>query len=288
MQRRHLDRVPQKKARHGPAQVSADALEVADAKVPAGRRVVGVGAAEGGLERVAAVCELAPAHHPARALLAPADVEPAVGVAEAPALCPQLRRKQTGPVRLRWRAVAVAWAVAPVVVVAAVHEDVALGAVAVQVHEHGDLALAAHPLHERLGVVDGRMKSPVRLLPPAVEVAAGQAGPIRAEDHAVRVEHGHDLEDERVAQALGLWRVPDEELDAPLHHPRCVGLPRMHARRDNHVLFPRRRSGRGGRRAGVGDGENIAAVPGEGAAQQLAPEDRSDSRVRFDLCKEAL
>ena len=76
--------------------------------------------------------------------------------------------------------------------VAAVYEDVLLGSVAVQVHERGDLALAAHALHERLGVEDNGVQRAVRGLPRAVEVAAGEAGTVGAED-AVRLSMGTTL-----------------------------------------------------------------------------------------------
>lgn len=51
-----------------------------------------------------------------------------------------------------------------------------------------------------LGMVDSRMKLLIWLYPLSIEVYASQVAASVSVYHAIRVEHGHDLEDEVVSQ----------------------------------------------------------------------------------------
>ena len=58
-------------------------------------------------------------------------------------------------------------------------------------------------------------------------------------DDAVRVEHGDDLEDVGLTQAVGQLAGAHQELQRALHHPAGVGLPGMHpGRQEDHRPVP--------------------------------------------------
>jgi hypothetical protein len=94
-----------------------------------------------------------------------------------------------------------------VVVVAAVHEDVVLAAVAVEVTVHDHLALVQQLLDHFARVPNAREGVFQHGLVVAVEVAACEGAAVVADYHAVWVEHGHDFEDEVVAQKLQVGKI---------------------------------------------------------------------------------
>jgi len=65
--------------------------------------------------------------------------------------------------------------------------------------EEDELAVLAQSLHHLLGVPHRRRQPLRRVLPHAVEVQPGERAAVVADDDAVGVEHGDDLEDEVVA-----------------------------------------------------------------------------------------
>ena len=60
-----------------------------------------------------------------------------------------------------------------------------------------------------------------------------QRAAVVADDDAVRVQHGHDLEDEGAAQELGVVVIADEKVDDAVHEPGGVRLARVHPRRQD-------------------------------------------------------
>lgn len=60
-------------------------------------------------------------------------------------------------------------------------------------------------------------------------VLAFERSDSRAINDPVWVEHGDDLEDEGLPQALGHGVTATQELQSPLHHPAGIALPRVDA-----------------------------------------------------------
>lgn len=107
------------------------------------------------------------------------------------------------------------------------------------------------------------MQQIVGVLPGPVEVLAGQAAALVAVDDAVGVDHGHDFEDEGVAQQFGLLGLRGDEVDEAAHHPAAVGLAGVAARGDHDpalLLLLRVVAGRG-------HGQVPEAVAAQGFAQ---------------------
>lgn len=65
-----------------------------------------------------------------------------------------------------------------------------------QVAEQCYFALAMHVSDEIFRVEHGWMQQPVRLLPLAVQIAAEQRASVIAKYDTVRIQHGHDANDE--------------------------------------------------------------------------------------------
>ena len=63
---------------------------------------------------------------------------------------------------------------------------------------------------------DTRVGPRGRLVPVAVKVEAHQGGAVVSENHAVRVEHGDDFEDDMVSENFGHRMLADEEVDDAL------------------------------------------------------------------------
>ena len=86
---------------------------------------------------------------------------------------------------------------------------------------------------EQLGWVD----------PPSVQVHSQDIAPVVPLGHSIRVQHRNYLEDEGLAEELGLSVVLlQEEVDDPLHHERGVALPWVHPTCQEyhllvHILF---------------------------------------------------
>ena len=89
-------------------------------------------------------------------------------------------------------------------VLAAVHEDVELPGVRVQVAVEGDAALLLQLAYHLLDVVDRREGLLDHRLVLPVEVAAGEGAPRVAHDDAVGVQHRDDLRSE-YRQRLGIY-----------------------------------------------------------------------------------
>lgn len=90
--------------------------------------------------------------------------------------------------------------------IATVHEDVLSTAVTVEVAKDLELAFLREVMAQLLRGVNGWVQDFARSLPTAVKIAACKRATVIAVDNTVRIEHGHDLEDEILAQVLGLDR----------------------------------------------------------------------------------
>lgn len=80
-----------------------------------------------------------------------------------------------------------------------IHKDIFPARMTVQVTVESQRTLATELFDELLGVIHSRVKCLRRVLPAAVQVAAGERAAIVAIDDAVRVQHWHNLKDELVA-----------------------------------------------------------------------------------------
>mmetsp|Transcript_3488 Transcript_3488/g.12506 ORF Transcript_3488/g.12506 Transcript_3488/m.12506 type:complete len:337 (+) Transcript_3488:263-1273(+) len=161
--------------------------------------------------------------------------------------------------------------------VAAVHKDVVLATVAVEVAEEDGPARAYDVLNHAPRVVDGRVAPPVRTVPRAVEVLPCERAAIVSVHHAVGVEHRHRLEDKELAEARSRGARSEQKVEHTLHHPARVALARVHARREHDV---RALLSAGGEARKVGDGEEVAAVASHGCAQERAPHDVARAEPR--------
>ena len=87
---------------------------------------------------------------------------------------------------------------------AAIHEYIALAAVAMHVTKEDDLIIPVARRDELFRKVDGRVEQARRIGPSSIEIAADHVAAIVADDDAIRVQHWDNLEDEGVPQQLSL------------------------------------------------------------------------------------
>ena len=87
-------------------------------------------------------------------------------------------------------------------VLTAVHENVELPGVSVEVAVHSNGAFFHQFLDHDLGLVDGREGFLDDILVLSVEISPGQITPSVADDDTVRVQHRDNLEDEEPPEAL--------------------------------------------------------------------------------------
>ena len=82
-----------------------------------------------------------------------------------------------------------------------------------------------------------RVKRFVGGFPSSVEILSCQRAPVVAVDDAVRVQNGHNFEDEVVSERPSLWCFADQIVNEALHHPTGIALPRMHPRTDENAFL---------------------------------------------------
>mmetsp|Transcript_20603 Transcript_20603/g.60855 ORF Transcript_20603/g.60855 Transcript_20603/m.60855 type:complete len:348 (-) Transcript_20603:1788-2831(-) len=162
----------------------------------------------------------------------------------------------------------------------AVHEGRFFPRVAVEIAEEEETPLRGEASDERLGGADGGVLGRRGLRPVPVEVLPRDAAAVVAEHDAVRVERGDHLEDEPGPQLRGDGAVREQGLDDPVHHPRGVRLPGVHARRDHHHR-PRAHLLRRESQATlhVCDGEQGHGEASQGGAQLVDAEARARAGV---------
>ena len=86
----------------------------------------------------------------------------------------------------------------------AIHENVTFAAMSMHVTEKDYLILSMVGGDQLFSEVDGRVEQAGRIWPSTVEVATDHIAAIVPNDHAIRIQHWHNLEDESVPQKLGL------------------------------------------------------------------------------------
>lgn len=113
-------------------------------------------------------------------------------------------------------------------VVTAVHKDILLPGMPVQVTEQQYSSLFIALFDELLSVIDSRMNNFRRRLPPAIEITPCQRTPIVTVNNSVRIQHRYYLENEIFSEkpSLHVVRVSDE-LDNAAHHPGAHSFPWM-------------------------------------------------------------
>ena len=116
----------------------------------------------------------------------------------------------------------------------AIHEDVLLPGVAVQVYEQQNFPFLLGRLDEPLQSTKDGVSVPSGLNPASVQVVAPQVAPGVPIHHAVDVDHGHDLEDVLFPQFPGSYRWTHQIVDDAFHHVTSARFPRMHSRRENY------------------------------------------------------
>ena len=82
---------------------------------------------------------------------------------------------------------------------ATVHENVAFSTVAMHVTKEYDLVFSVVGRDEFLCEVDGRVEKARWVRPPTIQVAAHHVTAVVADNDSIRVQHWHNLEDERVS-----------------------------------------------------------------------------------------
>mmetsp|Transcript_145467 Transcript_145467/g.253887 ORF Transcript_145467/g.253887 Transcript_145467/m.253887 type:complete len:358 (-) Transcript_145467:1822-2895(-) len=257
-------------------------------RVGAGVRpaVHSVTTAQGGLEGVAETnAHLPPCHDPPRRCMPLGDLEAACVVVEEGSNVRQQPRERA----LQGLPAAGAVLVLGLLHGAAINENVPPPGVPMEVGVHLHIA----PLDELdslqvvLQVPDFRVQAPVRPCPLAVQVPTGEGASVVAVHHSVRVQHGDDLPDEVVPEVPGgLVVVVNKEVDEPLDHPRGDCLPGMHpARDDTHLALC---NWDGALVVEGGDGEEVADVVVEGAAECLVDEVVRQVRVRLGQVAEVV
>ena len=163
-------------------------------------------------------------------------------------------------------------------VLTAVHENIELPGVSVEVAVHSDGAFFHQLLDHHLGLMDGRKGFLDDILVLPVEISPGQITPSVPDDDAVRVQHRDNLEDESLPQSCGCLRVSCEELDDSSHHPGAGGLSRVNsgAEDDADLALDLLQAVRGG------DGEQVDVVPGQGATEEALGAELSSVRAALN------
>mmetsp|Transcript_13579 Transcript_13579/g.23113 ORF Transcript_13579/g.23113 Transcript_13579/m.23113 type:complete len:396 (-) Transcript_13579:1175-2362(-) len=215
------------------------------------------GPAEGGLEREGVdELELLPHDDAARGLLLLLDLEVAeVEVEEVGVLL-----EEQGEYALLEAVCAL--------VRAAVHEEVLAARVAVDVAVEEDVAALQRLPHHHLGRAVLGAHLHAGRDPLSVQVQAAQRGAVVADQYAVGVQHGDDLEHEVVSQVARDLVVRHQELQHPVDDERGVALARVDPARyyysspDRDLFRPR---------AEVCDDRHLAVVPCDRLAHDRLP-----------------
>ena len=116
-------------------------------------------------------------------------------------------------------------------VLTAIHEDIELPGVGVEVTIHTDGALLHQLLDHHLGLVDGREGLLDDVLVLSVEITRRQVTAGVSDDDAVRIEHRDNLEHEPVTESPGSVAIPGEILYHSSHHPGARGFSWMNSGR---------------------------------------------------------
>mmetsp|Transcript_104611 Transcript_104611/g.239774 ORF Transcript_104611/g.239774 Transcript_104611/m.239774 type:complete len:227 (+) Transcript_104611:3085-3765(+) len=125
--------------------------------------------------------------------------------------------------------------------------------------------------------MDRPVKHRRRLPPLPIQVHAGQAASIVANDDAVGVKHGNNLPHEVLPQHMSLRVGRQQEIQQPMHQPRGIRFARVHPRRRNTDSLARPCL------PPVGDGKQVALDPTLRLAQALAAHVLRLARMTLDL-----
>ena len=167
----------------------------------------------------------------------------------------------------------------------AIHENVLLPAVTVEIAEQYDLALFILLSDQLLHVVQHWMLLLCRLLPLPVHVLANETAAGIAENDAVGVHHRDDFEHKVVAEDSRADAWPHQIVDSTLDHPAGACLARVHSRRKyNRLLVLRLLLILRLRR----DGQHVDRVAGVRLTEQLAPKTILRHRIVLELEEVAL
>ncbi len=70
-----------------------------------------------------------------------------------------------------------------------------------------------------------------------IQILATQTGPIIANNHPIRINHGHNLKNHTLPQLLSPLRIRAHKLNKSLHHVRPITLAGMDSAREEDQLF---------------------------------------------------
>ena len=201
-----------------------------------------------------------PVAHARRRLFGPLDLKVRVSIAEkvASAVVQYVRKYAFLVPQLR---------ILPVSVVAPVHENILLDGVPVKIHAHDHRAVFAEAFEHVARLMDGRVPLRVGTVVIPVQIDPLKRAPVVTMNHPIWVEHRHYFKDDFVSERLCLGRVSEQKVQQSAHHPGCVALSWVNARRDKHSLAP---LDLGLARSVVGHCEEIASVLCKRVAQQAA------------------
>mmetsp|Transcript_4778 Transcript_4778/g.10642 ORF Transcript_4778/g.10642 Transcript_4778/m.10642 type:complete len:388 (-) Transcript_4778:49-1212(-) len=118
-----------------------------------------------------------------------------------------------------------------------VGEDAALAGVAMEVDVHAQTRSSLIPEDQALEPEDGAMQGLARLSPLPVQVHPGQATAVVPADHAVWIQHRHNLPDEVIPEDLCIRSRGKKETNETVHEPASIALSGMHPRADHHSLL---------------------------------------------------
>jgi hypothetical protein len=121
--------------------------------------------------------------------------------------------------------------------IVAVHEDVLLARVAMQVAVQHKFSFLHELSYQSLHSEDLGVDHLARSLPPPIQVLATQSASVVAIDDSIGVKHRDYLEDEMFPQSSGLKSIAGEEVNDSLHHPRGIGLSRVDSRTQENSFF---------------------------------------------------
>lgn len=116
-----------------------------------------------------------------------------------------------------------------IVIIAAVHEEVLLARMAVEVAVQVNFATLERLSDHLFDGVALREELGTRVDVLAVQIVAGETAAVVANNNSVRVEHWHYFEDVAVTEDNGSCIVADKVLNEALHDERAVALARMHS-----------------------------------------------------------